>query len=224
MCMAIFKPSNVPLPAKMILGDCFAVNPDGAGVAYVDGGVTIKKGLMTYTSFLAAAASIPLSAPAILHCRAATHGTVSPGATHPFPLSDNDDDLFALSLTGEDWAIAHNGIINGYGEGLYPWYYERKRNKRGRFVRAPVAVDKRVLSDTQEFIRDVLSHPEVSAGLIDSDPLAAMIALVTNHSRWVILHRSGRARLVGSWEQVDGCYYSTAIPFATATSATGSQL
>ena len=139
MCIIVAKNKGVELPTKKTLQQCFERNKDGAGIMYVkDNKVIIEKGLMTFQEFYQKLRSIKkmfggnLTNKAIVfHFRIGTHGENDKATTHPFPISNNFNDLRATYFE-TDIAMAHNGIINAYN-------YDS------------------VLSDTQTFIRDYVS-------------------------------------------------------------------
>ena len=139
MCIIVAKNKGVELPTKKTLQQCFERNKDGAGIMYVkDNKVIIEKGLMTFQEFYQKLRSIKkmfggnLTNKAIVfHFRIGTHGENDKATTHPFPISNNFNDLRATYFE-TDIAMAHNGIINAYN-------YDS------------------ILSDTQTFIRDYVS-------------------------------------------------------------------
>lgn len=137
MCVIVTIPFDSKV-SKSTLEDCFEHNPDGSGISYFDGNKTcVIKGLMTFPDFYKTYQDIRRKnklSNILLHFRIATHGGYSPYMTHPFPCGEyvTTDDLEMLRYK-TDVAIAHNGIIYGYG-------------------------DKKTLSDTAEFIKLVLSE------------------------------------------------------------------
>lgn len=139
MCIIVAKNKGVVLPTKRTLRTCFEHNKDGAGLMYVrDGKVIIDKGLMTFNDLwhkvkeLKREFNSDLTDKAIVfHFRIGTHGENDAQTTHPFPISDNAEDLRATHFE-TDVAMVHNGIISSYN-------YDK------------------VLSDTQSFIKDYVS-------------------------------------------------------------------
>lgn len=137
MCIIVFKPEGVPFPEKKILKTCFENNPDGAGFMYrKDSKVYIQKGYMTPESLFRA---LKLAGKKIggfedvdlvIHFRIATHGTVEPGQTHPFPITDDYSQL-VKTRTVVNQALAHNGILLEY---------------------APLGWERYIFSDTMRFI------------------------------------------------------------------------
>ena len=100
----------------------------------------ISKGYMEWDDFEAAVKSLKLDkvAPVVFHFRIATHGRISPGNCHPFPLTKKVRNLEVLDCV-TDLGIVHNGVLD---------------------IEIPT---KSLLSDTQVFVKDVLadSPPEV---------------------------------------------------------------
>lgn len=115
MCVIIVKPRGLDLPDKEILKKCWADNPHGAGFAFVrniENKITVEKGFMTFNSFYNDLMyhNIQKEDLAVIHFRHATHGFISPGQTHPFPISRYISALEQLQYT-EDIVVFHNGII-----------------------------------------------------------------------------------------------------------------
>ena len=96
MCVAIVKPSGVPIPERNVLKICFKNNPDGAGFAYCRNGKNyICKGFFTFSHFWNAlmSANIKKNEAALIHFRVATHGNIDKFTCHPFLITDNYDSL-----------------------------------------------------------------------------------------------------------------------------------
>lgn len=117
MCVAIYKPENVQTPSLDTLKKCWDTNPDGAGFALCTGGdkcaIEIHKGYMTWKQFKAAFEKYRLADFAgnmLLHFRIATHGSISPGNTHPFSLA-GDVKLLKHTNVLTNYALIHNGIL-----------------------------------------------------------------------------------------------------------------
>ena len=126
MCVIIVKERGQKLISKENLKKCFNHNPDGAGIAWTIGTpenpqpISIEKGFMkfddlwNYLTKLEFKYKDPdlVKVSMILHCRITTHGLTNRSNTHPFPLSENEEDLCAVSLRKQPKAIAHNGIVS----------------------------------------------------------------------------------------------------------------
>lgn len=124
MCVIINKRRGIELLDKDTLRSAFIHNPDGAGIAWTDGTpehpkkIKLRKGFMDFNSlweFLEKLKKIygnnlkDLSM--IIHCRITTHGQTNAENTHPFPLSNDIEDLQAIRLNNLDTVIAHNGVV-----------------------------------------------------------------------------------------------------------------
>ena len=113
MCVIAIKCKGVKMPDESTLKTMWTNNPHGAGLMYArDGRVYIEKGYMDWTSFFERVKTLGdvTDEAVIMHFRIATHGSVIPGNTHPFPVSR---DVIALTkLRGScKVGVAHNGII-----------------------------------------------------------------------------------------------------------------
>ena len=123
MCIIVYKPTGVNFPTKNTLKTCFEHNPDGAGFMYALGGeVHIEKGLMSFTKFYnalkIARKKAGEDAPFVMHFRISTQAGTRADCTHPYPLSQNMDDLRKLSTTAKI-GVAHNGVISLTSENYY---------------------------------------------------------------------------------------------------------
>ena len=109
MCVAIYKPVGVKTPSLETLFQCWEANPDGAGFALPipdneKYAFHIRKGFMTWEDFVRAFEKFNLAdceSDLLIHFRIATHGGISPGNTHPFPITKEKKYLpliFLLSL------------------------------------------------------------------------------------------------------------------------------
>ena len=114
MCVAIVKPVGAKVPSLKTLKKCWDANPDGAGVAYnaEGGGIAIRKGLMKWKEFekffkrFKNAKHLTI----FIHFRIKTHGAVSAGNTHPFPLSA-DPATLRQCVGVFDSVMMHNGVL-----------------------------------------------------------------------------------------------------------------
>lgn len=184
MCIIVVVPPKVKAPELLTLEKCFSNNKDGAGLMYVDskkGMVKIIKGLMTFEAFKAAYTkempNIPEESPLVFHFRIGTSGGIVPEKCHPFPITSKTEFLDCLNLYCPV-GVAHNGIL-GKGE------------------------DK--LSDTQVFIRDVLSSRIIAKNL-KSDAVKRLIEFSTNKFAFVFNDMSFHT--IGNFEIDSGVYYS----------------
>lgn len=196
MCVIIVKPKGVALPSSTTISKAFAANNDGFGLAYSDGNsVRIRKGAMSLKKVRRLLSNVldPVSKDMILHFRVATHGSVCPENCHPYPVTENKGLMRATTLT-TNMAIAHNGIITGYGTRV--WVQPN--------VWTPSGEKKRAWTDTQRYIKKVLSPLNESIlnhivqGFIADD----------SDSKFALLTPKG-THLIGTFlEGTDGCFYS----------------
>ncbi len=115
MCVAIYKPKGVDAPDKTTLLSCWTANPDGAGYATRrdDGKVEWVKGFMTWQAFYAAFKNIAdiKEREVIIHFRIGTSGGNTPGNTHPFPITDNVDEMKSTCGVADE-VLMHNGVLH----------------------------------------------------------------------------------------------------------------
>ena len=178
MCVIVAKKMGVELPSKKILENCFDVNPDGAGLMYVNENkkIVIEKGFMTFEAFYKKLTELnkkyDLKKKAlVMHFRITTQGGTSPENCHPFPITDDEKKLKATYLECNDVAFAHNGIISLYSmrddkgmsdtmllskELLYPLFnynkkfYKQEHNQE--LIEEIIGTDKIAFLDNEEKI------------------------------------------------------------------------
>jgi predicted glutamine amidotransferase len=189
MCVICIKPENVKMPPKERLESMFAANADGCGFMFSrKGKVIIRKGFMKLKHFEKALKQEKVTDKDVLimHFRIATAGSINPKNTHPFPISDNMNELRALRTEAE-LGLAHNGILS----------LEHDKHHD--------------LSDTMTFIRDVLAEPTVIKNLFNP-AVWYLIEETIGSSKMVILDKENKFHLLGEWSKdgvtKDGCYYS----------------
>jgi len=111
----VHKEPDVKPPTEAILTQCLKTHKDGFGAMWREGKyICIVKGLFDIKGIMKIIQNVPKESEAAFHFRMATHGTVSAGNCHPFPLSIRND---ALQKTAGvfDTGLMHNGIISGFG-------------------------------------------------------------------------------------------------------------
>ena len=194
MCIIVYKPTNIEMPSRKILENCFDNNPDGAGYMFpTPQGVQIRKGFMDFENFYK---SLQLDyndktkdLPFVLHFRIGTQGGNTRANTHPFPLSSNVEDLRQLE-TLCDVGIAHNGII-----------YLTSSYTLGATT-----------SDTIDFITDYLSliihDSEWYKGKYQRKDKLLIKRLIGGSNKLAIMSKDGHVELIGSFIEDKGCYYS----------------
>ena len=157
-------------------------NDDGAGWAYAkDGKIYYAKGYTNANKFIKAVLKLPIDCERMVHCRIATHGGVTKGLTHPFPISRDYTRLEMLSGTlSHGYILAHNGILNNF-----------KPDKNH--------------SDTEELARCLAN---IKCDIMGEDMRDIINTLVIG-SRVAILNTDGRINRYGSgWTERGGIWYS----------------
>lgn len=131
----------------------------------------------------------------VFHFRIATHGQITTANCHPFPISQNINDLVSPDMTCTI-ALAHNGIIKatkGYGQ----------------------------YSDTLAFVQQFV-YPAYEA---DSQFYLDKLTMMTLHkqasSKLCFLDKMGNFYLCGDFIHEDGLYFSNSsyLPYTPAVSA-----
>jgi hypothetical protein len=106
MCLLVVRKNKSNwLPTENQFNNAWSINSDGFGIAYTHKHqIHISKTLIKEKA-LELIHSIPTGAPAILHWRMGTHGSVSLDNVHPF-------DLPLISNERIAWVGAHNGVLS----------------------------------------------------------------------------------------------------------------
>lgn len=115
MCIAIIKPSGIPLPHEDILHLSFCANSHGAGLSTIseDGGFMISKGYFDFDEYYSALKKyVSTDNLAFLHMRIATHGNVDKGNCHPFPVCDDYGLMRYDEIDNADMVFMHNGMLS----------------------------------------------------------------------------------------------------------------
>lgn|SRR5574344_24222 len=122
MCIIVCKNKGVELPSREIFKECFASNPDGAGIMWYNPykkKVIIDKGYMSYDSFDKHLEHLEhkyklTDIAMVFHFRIGTDGVKrNPANTHPFPIK-RDLEMLTKSYMEVSVGVAHNGIISNY--------------------------------------------------------------------------------------------------------------
>lgn len=109
MCIIIYRPKGATLKDS-IYEECFRINDDGVGFAYVDPEkkrLIVEKGFMKKEEALAAIKAKD-GLEMLIHFRRVSRGGVSKDNCHPFYASSNDDEN---GVPRYEFAIAHNGTF-----------------------------------------------------------------------------------------------------------------
>lgn len=192
MCIIIAKMKHKRLPTESELKNSFYNNSDGAGLMYVDNGeVCIEKGFMTYKEFkkrydeLCREYNNFEGKSLVLHFRIGTSSGNTPKNTHPYPISNKENDLHKTRLT-TDLGVVHNGIIHDY-------------NPKGKNP---------TTNDTQQFIMRYL-HPLYSnfKEFYKCKAIMNGIEDITN-SKLTFLDTDDKLYFVGDFINKDGLLFS----------------
>jgi len=182
MCVIIVKPKGNTL-AKETLDICFHNNDDGGGFMYYDPAsaqVIGDKGYMTFHSFwnglqkkgFADDKEVTAEHGMILHCRIASHGTITASMTHPFPISAHLNDLKRLNWEAE-CGVAHNGTISGVSD-----WKDKTKSDTMAFVMEYLA-DRTVI--------DMLKHPGCAKLFTFSWKSSNKFAILTNQNELILI-------------------------------------
>ena len=137
MCIIVSKEKNIKIPSKQTLKNCFDNNSDGAGLMYTNKNkVIIEKGFMDFENFynrvLELDKKLNLTKKSlVMHFRIGTSGKNDKATCHPFPVTNDFNELRAEKIK-TDLAMVHNGVISSFVYGD-------------------------TLSDTQNFVKDFVS-------------------------------------------------------------------
>lgn len=187
MCVALHKPSGVPVPSLETLYSCWQTNPDGAGIcypsAYKRGKVLICKGIMSWDDFEKAYKEHGLETmeaiPLLIHFRIATSGLVDGGNTHPFPVKKSMKEL-RHTLQFSDYALVHNGVLQLKPENAF-------------------------ISDTMQFVANLARCGGNIAG-----KFLKMDGNIDG-GRMALMDGEGKVCRLGDWIDCDGVFYSNDI-------------
>lgn len=191
MCIIVAKEKGKQLPSKKTLETCFTRNKDGAGFMYVKNNqVIIDKGYMTFEDFynrlkeLKKEFNSDLTDKAlVMHFRIGTHGENDKYTTHPFPITNNKDELRKTKTTCSV-GMAHNGIISEYN-------YDK------------------ILSDTQSFIKDCISvYKSYNRYFYKDNRIMTILEKSINGSRLCFLDNKENIYYVGNFVEDNGIMYS----------------
>jgi predicted glutamine amidotransferase len=180
-------------PGWDILENCWNNNPDGAGFMYQKNGkVIISKGFMTFKELKNSIIKVPnyKTIPVVYHFRIASHGSVSPSNTHPFPYTTNVryHSRFDMEVPV---GIAHNGIIKSGS------YDNAERSKYG-------------ITDTSQFLIEMYADNMKENNGVGSRPFllsALEVESGKSSSRFCVMD-SKSVTTIGKWYDLKGCKFS----------------
>jgi hypothetical protein len=122
MCIIYAVPEDVVRVhgkvSRKLLEEAWAINPDGAGIAWADGKeVHWRKGFMRlkdFVEFYYEGTPSPIGSH-VMHFRLASAGGDDQSFTHPFPVSTEFRDLYKLSGSTTKAVLFHNGTVPDFG-------------------------------------------------------------------------------------------------------------
>lgn len=193
MCIIVAKPAGIRMPDELILKNCFANNPDGAGIMLASRGkVYGYKGFMNFEAFQAKLAKLGKKfgklrdLNVVMHFRITTHGGSIAANTHPFPVSNSYKTMRQLEWVS-NLGMAHNGIIT--------------------CVSSHIDVKKENVSDTMVFNRRVVYPITRNVDIMSNKAIQETIRLAAG-SKLAFLDNQNRMVLLGDFVMDDGVYYS----------------
>ena len=183
MCIIVVKPKG-KLVSKKTLKNCFDNNSDGAGYVYHNGKENvINKGFFTFKSFYNSyKTEVKKEYPAIIHFRIATAGKVDGGNCHPFPLVGKLSLLRTTYLKTRGICVAHNGVID-------------------------INIKKKKVSDTIQFIQDILSKSIIKDNLYQSETIQKLVEIASG-GKLAFINGKGKLLLLGNFIEDKGLFFS----------------
>lgn len=181
MCIAIYIPKNKNI-SNTIIENCFANNPDGAGIMWQQGGkVHIRKGFFSVEQLIEAFRKVPQNLNRGLHCRIATSGKISTTCCHPFPITGKIKDM-GFAEQEVDGAVIHNGVISFCtpNEGLNAPY-----------------------SDTMLFTKDYLNK---LGDLVFGNAFKKLFEEASTSK--LLIFKKDKVAMIGKWIEDNGVFYS----------------
>lgn len=164
-------------------------NQDGSGFMYKRNGenfVNLEKGYWDVNELIEDIKKLNLTEEdeLVVHHRIATKGEISQSNTHPFIVSEDEDEIGSVSVSNiEKPVMAHNGGFSGYGNELQ--------------------------SDTFCFVKEIVAQPELIALLKRSPKIyAEAISGRLGSNKLAFLFPDRDLVLLGEYKTEDGYYFS----------------
>ena len=185
MCIIAIKPAGAdPLTHMTWLANSWRRNPDGGGMMFPDNGaIRCVKGFMTWPSMekYIRDNAVELKVRQVaFHFRIATHGSIGPGNTHPFPITRKQGRLVRRNSYAQH-AYMHNGMITGLAD-----------SRTGD-------------SDTLVFARDYLS---TFGDSVIGKPLRFILDSMSGLNKFAFMSAGRGMYLIGSFEEEDKWRFS----------------
>ena len=188
MCIIVSKEKYKEIPSKKILKNCFESNSDGAGFMYTyNNRVIIEKGFMKFDEFYNRLMEVDKTLhfknkSLIMHFRIGTSGGYAAGACHPFPVTNNVNDL-KKTETKCKLGMVHNGVISKYTYGT--------------------------LSDTQNFIKDLV-YPlfRINSNFLNNKHATDLLYNQCAATKLCFLDKNDNITYIGDFINDNGIKYS----------------
>lgn len=188
MCVIVHKERGKDIPSDEIIEKCFQKNPDGSGILLHRAGtktLEIHKGYMKLDDFKKVLKELNVNQDddLIMHFRITTSGGTSPENCHPFPISNKVDDLKSTRINTTR-GFVHNGVL-GKGDDILK------------------------ISDTQVFIKDIISREEISDHL-DNEEIQKIIKKFSDTGQRFFIADAEKDlfKRFGIWYEDNGIWYS----------------
>lgn len=188
MCVIMYKPSGASLPTKETIRAMWDSNRDGAGFMWKNpktNEIHYRKGYFDFNTFYNdIKAHYRLNREMAIHCRIATSGGVNKSMCHPFPMVKNNLMMKSSHLDSKTYPfVMHNGVIS------------------------TTFVDN--LSDTCSYIINSLVPRYKKDKLFFYNPFEeTSIKNEIGASKLLIFSPLCKAKMIGDWTEIDGCYFS----------------
>lgn len=190
MCIIVVKNKGVEFPTMETLRNCFERNPHGCGVMISDfkkKQVIIEKGFMSFSTFEKRFNQLKVQYDKkycwVFHFRISTGGLINESCTHPYPLSNDMNELKAKKINC-NIGVAHNGYISCCNSGLD-------------------------YNDTMNYIQNYLYYIVENDKNYWKNQNKIELIKNTCGSRLAILDNESNCVLIGNgWQFENGIYYS----------------
>jgi hypothetical protein len=104
--------------------------------------------------------------------------------------------------------VMHNGVISGYGE-KKGYCQQGEWDPATREYKKPEQKEEELkLSDTQEFLIHLALNKGIRNRVTQLDAATLRMIEMTTLDRWAWMNANGKVRMLGSWEQKDGLWFS----------------
>ena len=210
MCVAIYKPKGANIPTEQDLHNCYIRNRDGAGYSFFkDNMIHIKKGYMDFKSFYDdfTKENFGIDDDIFIHFRIATHGLVDGGNTHPFPITNDFNQMRQTRLDYKGKCLIHNGVF----------HYDYNTIESYSKIISDTMLFAKLLCDQlnssyyfNKEIKNLNLEESVARGCSEKDNMSLIYQInqQLNYSKIAIMNEDGTVDKYGNWLNHNGVYYS----------------